>query len=436
MWKKVIIISIVVIFLSAIGGAAYWALFTPQPADLILQKHVGPYLKSGHFRAEDLHGGLLHRIVYKNIFIDDLKNFPAGTTLKIQRLSFTVKALNVNGVRVKITNARLKLPYSDPIVLQGMFEDGILDCNVFSTGVDIKEILNLFPDVKVFKPFSGITDKIDLYVHGLWEEPHVIGSFFVDELKHQFFSLTNVPGALDLKITGLKEKDVNLSGTVSVTAGTIQSQKTPTIVNIDPGQFIFSGKIKDTHFNLRGNAKIEKTVINIYLKGTKSQPDLHLTSEDGLPQGQLLLMVATGKKWSGLTELATNPNVSGPQVSSEVAGDFIDFALFSGEGGKLAERLGIKDINFEFNGQTKGVGVKKEITDKADVGYGIESTQTTPGQSTITHKLEGEYNVTDNLSVDVKRDIKQEPRGTQVDQNATATPQNDSQILLKYKTKF
>ena len=413
--------------LCLVAGMCVYFFFYPQwenhfPARRALER----CFESGGFQIQAEKGHSPRNVVYEDMEFTNLEGFPPGTVLKIQKINFALNSPDIKNLTIDIQNARLKFPYSEPIIVQGTLKDGILNFNAYSNSVELKEILSLFPDRKEFKEISGTVRGIDLLVRGPVAEPTISGKFVVEKLNRKNFTLAESPGRLYLQLRDFPDQ-IKRFGVLTLKNGTLSSKTTT--VQVEPSKILFSEvPAKTIGFDVHGNSRIEKIKINIIVKGTLAEPDLQLTSDPPLPQPQLLLMVATGKSWQG-TEKALEEG----QMSTDLAKDFIDFFIFSGEGGKFAERLGISDFTLKYDAQTKGIGVKKDLTDKAGVGYGIEEFQESPGKSSITQKLEGELHVTDTLSIDVEKKIKQE---REKDNPAPIQQQTDDRIFLKYKTKF
>ncbi|MBU1147745.1 MAG: translocation/assembly module TamB, partial [Candidatus Omnitrophica bacterium] len=173
-------------------------------------------------------------------------------------------------------------------------------------------------------------------------------------------------------------------------------------------------------------SNVEGIKINIALKGAMKEPDIKLSSEPSFPKERLLLMLATNKSWK-MTEGAL---VKG-QMSPDVAKDFLDYFLFAGSGGRLAQYFGLKDVTFQLNGKTKGAGVKKDVTNNLDVRYAIEKEEAKEKNGSTVQKLGSEYKFTDTIAVDAERELKQEKANEEQDK-ATS----DDRVLLKYKKSF
>ena len=198
---------------------------------------------------------------------------------------------------------------------------------------------------------------------------------------------------------------------------------------LSQSKIYFSGDFHDPRVDINGIAFVERNRIIISLKGTPDNPELKLSSEPVLPQEQLLIMIMTGKKWKG-AEVFLGTGIIAP----DLAIDFFDYFLLGGNGGKIARKFGIDDFSVKFDEATKGVEVKKVLSDKVGVGYGIEQTQTKikKDPAIITQKLSGEYKVTDNISIGAEKELKQESKIEEPDEKQ----KTNDKVFIKFKKNF
>jgi hypothetical protein len=173
---------------------------------------------------------------------------------------------------------------------------------------------------------------------------------------------------------------------------------------------------------------VEKTNISIKLTGTKSQPDLQLTSEPPYSKERLMIMLATGKSWQSIDR-----SLDSGVDSAALTRDFLDYWLFAGKSNQFAQKFGISEFTVQYNDSAKGVAAKKEITDKIGVGYGIEQTVTTEQKKNTTQTIGGEVKLNDKLSVGVERELTTSQ--TNEAENPTLQ-EKDEKVMLKYKKSF
>ena len=140
-----------------------------------------------------------------------------------------------------------------------------------------------------------------------------------------------------------------------------------------------------------------------------------------------MVMLATGKRWKG-AEASLNNAV----ISPDLTADFIDYFVFGGMGSKIARQFGISDISLKIDKQTTGIGIKKEVSEKAEISYGIEQSQAKEKEPTVTQKVGGEYKITESVSVEAEKELKQDNETEKTQDKA----QTDDKVLIKFKKEF
>lgn len=427
--RKTIIGLLLALVLMA-GLSAYYVLFTSKGGEMAIRYALSRHASNKDIDFESLAGNLVHGVTFDNIVLNNLEHLPQATSLKIQRVFVGLTSWGMAGLTVDVENARLFLPDSDPVVLAGALKNKNLDFNVYSKGLSLQNILSYFPRMKD-PPFkvAGTINDIDLYIKGEYAAPAVTGKFVVDEAACSGLVLKGSEGWLDLNWKNLN-RDVRLFGRVRVKGGTIESNRV--LVKLDDNKINFSGEPENPSLDLSGSSRIDKTDINIILKGTPQEPDLQLSSDPILPREMLMLMLATGKSWTGLEE-----SLDEKTVSPKLTKDFIDYFLFAGKGNSFARHFGLSELTVDYNKENKGIAAKKQLTDRLEVGYGVNQ-QMDEGQGEVTtQKLQSEIKVSDKVSLDLESDIKQNTTPT----DPLAEPQDessnvDNKIFLKYQKSF
>ncbi|MCR4337220.1 MAG: translocation/assembly module TamB domain-containing protein [Candidatus Omnitrophica bacterium] len=411
-----------------LGGMAFYLFLTTQGSRTVIKKFLSDHEDRAQVEYDGISGNLLEGVRLKDLNLTNVKGLPEGSTVKIQELYVNLTSLNIEGLTVEVQNARIKLPVSDPIVVFGSFKGGQWDVNVFGLNVDLSEVLRFFPST-LWKKVEGQFAHADIYVEGNYLQPVFKGKFHLARLNYKKFSLTEAPGFFELQ---LKEfKPVNLSGRVNVSQGTLQSKDVN--INIEDSQFYFSGNFKDPALFVNGNSTVEKTKISLTLRGTLKQPELKLTSDPPKPQGQLLLMLATGEGWEGL-----ETSLEQGTLDAELTKDFIDYFILGGTGSKMARKLGIHDVNLTYEKDVKGIGAKKSITDKLSIGYDIEERHEQEKLSpTVSQTVGGEYQLTDAISMGVEREFTDDPNSPDIAaQEEAIAPLKEDRVFLKYEKRF
>ena len=298
-----------------------------------------------------------------------------------------------------------------------------MDVNAYCQQLYVREFLDWFSESNTLKAISGRISDLDMYIKGSLSEPVLTGTLGIEELSKNGFSMTNCPASFNITLKDLKG-ELKVFGELNFISGTMSGPKTATI-ELQKSKVSFSGNPKDPSLTLKGTTTVEGTKIYVTLSGSADKPDLQLRSEPTLSQERLLLMLATGKSWKG-TELALDRG----RISSELAKDFVDYFFFGSSGSKIAKRFGIDNIAFKYDSQTKGVEIKKTISDKLEATYGVEQSQEKDLESSSTHKIGGGYKVTDTVSVEAEKELSQDKIDGQ------DKLQTKDKVILKYKKEF
>lgn len=420
-----IFITFVAIAILLAGGGIYYAAFTTKGSNSIIQPFLSKYVETESASIKKTTGNLSEALVYQDVEFRDLKWLPKGNSLKIQRLEIALSSFSLEGLSIKIHNGKLRFSGSDAILFYGDYQNGVLDITVYSKGISVRDVLDLFAETAALKKISGTLSDLDLNIKSSLSEPEIYGSFNVKELTGNGFSMTNCPGEVKVQLKDIKD-DLKLNGQVTVKSGTVSGSKTA-IINLKESKILFKADPKKPTLEARGTATVEKIKINIELKGTFDQPKINLTSIPPMDQDRLLLMLATNKTWQSV-ETAVNKQ----EISADIAKDFLDYFIFSGSGSKIAERYGIRDISVKYNGTTAGVGATKDITDKAVLSYSVEQARQKTKDATTSHKVGGEYKITENISVSAEKELKQNGKTTRAEDKR----QDDDKVTVKFKKEF
>ncbi|MBU1911948.1 MAG: translocation/assembly module TamB [Candidatus Omnitrophica bacterium] len=396
-------------------------------ARLIAKIAISRYIPSKDITIGEIDGTLARTITFENISLNNVEWLPHGSSLDIERLEIHANPLDINRLRIMVKNGKLKLPSSDKIFFSGAYENGLLDTNIYSHAVDVKDIMELLQYRDVAGNLSGVFEDIDIFVTGGLLEPEIKGSCTAKALFRWGFNLNDCPLKLDLNLKDIRE-DLKLYGTVNIAGGSVSGVKTARIT-LGESRISFNGSPKEPYFDMQGESFIEGTKIKAGLKGTLDVPDLRLSSDRPVSKDQLLMMLATNKSWKSADSLTSNKD----NITPGMVADFMDYFLFGGVGSKTADRFGVKDFFIKYDRETKGGGVKKTVFDKAEVSYSIEQSQKKDELSTTTQKVGSEYKVTDGVTVSAERELKQNIETGQEEQDKA---QVNDKIFLKYKKQF
>jgi len=424
--KKLHIAAILVFLALSFGTAlAYYLFFTSGGSAFITRAAISRYAESGYIDLGGMDGNLYDTTTFRDLELKEIKGLPPGSVLRIQNMEARVTSLSLNGLELKIHNARLEMPLSGTAVFAGGLKNGALDFNIYSAFADLKEIAGLFSENKFIVKSSGLFTGLDCLIKGTLSEPEASGMVTIKDLSHNGLSLSDIPLSFDLYLKNL-EDEPELRGEIALDGGMIT--RGATAVKIQKSRISFSKDPKDPLFDISAASNIEGAKISISLKGSASTPVLKLTSEPALPQEMLLVMLATGKSWKG-TEAA----LAKGEASPEIVKDFVDYFVFAGTGNKVAKRFGISELSLKYDDKSKGMGVTKSVSDRAEVSYSVEQPNVKANEDPkpATHTVGSKINVTGNISIEGDKELKQRQ-----DTKVEDAPIAEGKVLLKYKKQF
>ena len=418
------VLLIIVITASLTFFVTFRLFFTTGGLNLVTKFLLSRYAPSEDIEIKKIDGTITRTLSFQEISLGNLKMLPPGSIVEIKKIELDINPFDLEGVYVNINSGKISIPGSEPVFFHGSYSDGLLDLNIYSASIYMTQILDLIGGEKNLKKIKGVAGNIDIFIKGSLREPELKGQLHIERLYRDAFSLVDSPVSLDLKFKDIRT-DLKMFGEIILEGGSVSGPKTA-VVKLQESRILFNGSPDKPEFDLKGLSDVEGTRINIVLKGTMENPDIRLSSEPSFPREKLLLMLATNKSWK-MTEGAL---IKG-QMSPDVARDFLDYFLFAGTGGRLAQYFGLKDLTFQLNGKTKGIGVKKDVTNDLDVSYAVEKEETKEKNGTTVQKLGSEYKLTDTIAVGAEREIKQE-KVKDIQDEAVSS----DKVLLKYKKSF
>lgn len=422
--KLILIIITAAIILNI--AILYVLIGTNFGARLVSKIAISRYIPSKDITIGGIDGTLARTITFENISLNNVEWLPKGSSLDIERLEIYANPLDINRLRIMVKNGNLKLPSSDKIFFSGTHENSLLDFNIYSHAVDIKDVMELLRYKDVVGNLSGVFENIDIFITGGLLEPEIKGSCTVKALSRWGFNLNDCPLKLDLKLKDIKE-DLKLYGTLNIAGGSISGIKTARIT-LGESRISFNGPPKELYFDMQGESLIEGTKIKAGLKGTMDVPDLRLSSDRLVSKDQLLMMLATNKSWKSASSLTGNKD----NITPDMVADFMDYFLFGGVVSKTADRFGINDFFIKYDRETKGGGVKKAISDKAEINYSLEQSQKKDELPITTQKVGSEYKITDGVSVEAERESRYNSKNAEQENK----PEANDKVILKYKKPF
>jgi hypothetical protein len=405
----------------------YYLTHTTQGAKWVFDLLTSRYLGAQSVKYRGIEGTIADGIKLSNIRIQDLNKFTTRNLILIQHLDLMIPGMDMDKIQIKIRNGRIKFPLSDPIGFYGTFKDGLLKFNVYCGIIDVREIVTVIKSDLSLHNLKGTANKASLAITGPYYQPVLIGDFLLEDFRYLGFSLAQLPATFQYTLNHNQDK-WDWQGVLSVPSGIVKSRLTT--INLNPSKLIFKGPFKNPDLEIKGSAKVNQTLINISLEGSKKKPVLNVTSNPPKSKNALLVLLATGQ------EVITPHNVtdpSNPIIGSDNA--FVEYFTFTSEG-LSPDAVGLTDFSFNMQDNAKWLGIKRKVTNQVKVGINLQETRASTGQVTdVTRSVGGEVQVSDHITVGVDKKVTQiqDPA-----QNQSTPQQKDGgmDVMIKYKKSF
>ena len=411
---------LLVLLLWALCYGVYYLLCTPTGSQFLVRKILEHYTLDRQVQFESVEGDLIHGITFNNLVLKDLDELPKDSQFLVQNFSIRIESFHRTGITAEIVNGRLRLPVSEAVVINGRVDHGRLEGTVFSRALDVSEIIGYLPKNPHTRHLEGLVKELDVDIAGELAMPVVSGSLRIENMDNGQFEVENVPVTFELQRRNRLVTD-ELFGQVRFESGNVMSKRT--VIKLRPSHLYFSGKPGNPRLDINGFSRISKVDITIGIKGDLEKPNVILSSEPSLPDEMLLLMVATGKRWNGLSQ-----SIESGAVSPELAKDFVQYLFFGGRGNFIADKFGLSDFSVSDTTDKQGVGAAKQVTDNLEIKYQVERETNGETEPATTKQTVGsEVRVTNRVTLDLKKEF--ESGGTE--ENAGA-----AEIMLKFKTSF
>jgi hypothetical protein len=413
-------LSLVILFICL--AVFYLLFFTTAGNKFIFKAAIAIFAKAERVEFQSFKGSILTKIRVGNLRVEGLRGLPKDSRVDIQTIEIGLDIRKFIPVVIKVFNGRLSVPDLGLILFNGDYTGGLLELNIYAKELSIS---SLFSSVNLNKPLAkvkGTLEDVDFSLRGPLGKLVFEGGAVFKSLVYGEFSLKETPFSCDFNFT---EYDKAV-GSLVLIQGEVSGQSTA-LIYLERSRIVFPQGLKNPELDINGFASVGGVKINLFLKGTLDAPDLRLSSIPPLPQERLLVMLITGKEWSGADAVIKNGG-----ISPDLAMDFIDYFLLGSEGGKLARDLGITDFSITMDKDARGVAVKKSVHEKAELGYGILQEEDEREAQDITHKISGEVKVTDCVSVAAEKEIKQ----VSSVQGSEEAQKPDDRVMIKFKNTF
>ena len=411
---------------SLFSALFFYFLYTPQGAKFLVNRFLEQSVPAGLKGVGQITGTFNQGVSLKNIEIKDPAGFPAGTAIRVQELNIVQPHWDIARMVINVENARLLLPSGEPVVLRGSREKNIFNVHVFTKSLNIDQVLSFLPGIKLPSHPEGRLTDFEADITGGLSSLRISVKFMIEQLSYEDIDLFDSKAAGRLVLKDLDGRP-GLAGEIVLKQGVMNLKQIN--IQLREGKIVYSGDMSKPLFSFLGHSIVDGIKINVKFEGTKEEPVLQLTSSPPMPSERLLLMLATNKSWHDLDKL-----VFQNQLSADLVKDIIDFSVFHGSGGKIAQQFGIKSLNLNLDKDSRGLKIRKGVSKNLDMGYEIQQKKATEKTEQLKQKVSGNIKVTEQVSVDVEREIKGGQQRTLEDNPQEAGP--EEVILLKYKKNF
>ena len=420
---KILVFGVLFIYLCF---CLYNLLYTSKGAKTLVKLYLYEFAGIKNVAVGRITGNIAQGLKAEDIQLSGIKGINPSIVVKIHQASLFIPYFNPAHLVLKISNGKVDLFLGNSLIFAGSYADHMWVINLYTSSIDLRSVVGLFPNAGIFNNLSGIVEQPDIYITGSWLKNKISGKFIVRKAFFNRFILEDCP----VNFKGVVErlnKEFSVKGEVGLREGNFYFKKTQ--ITLQAGKIIYSGNPKEPSFDLKGDSLIGETKINIIYKGSFKKPDLRLTSDPDLPQQVLLIMLATSEPWKGMES-----SYQSGQLNPDLARDFLDYFLLGGSGSKLAKKLGISEVSFKYDAASQGIKATSPITDKIGVIYGVEQTKPSGENQAVTTQYDvgAKLKFTDSLSLTGETQINKQDAQTVPGEQ----PKPEDKVILKYEFKF
>lgn len=417
----------VVLFLCfCVIAAAGYLLFTPRGAGFVIKKLSAVYLSSSKIGIEEIRGRICGKLILGGVKIEGLKWLPRGNSISIDKIEIDSFPL-FNGIKypsVSVHNGRLSLPASEQVLFYGKFNDPYMDFKVYSNLISISEALKYLREKGISLDISGMLGKVDLKITGTFSKPEISGSFFIERAVKGRFTAADCPVSFGMVLN--PGSGPGVTGTIYLKGGRVFGPKTA-VVNLSSGRIIYRGEDMSPYLDLTARAKVKDVEINIAVKGVLGNLDLTVRSTPAFSQEALLLMLATNKKWHS-TEKAADKG----RLSPDLVNDFFDYFVLSGSGKKFFKVLGIEDISFIYEEDTRGIKVTTGTFGGVSASYSLEQPGNNVSEAPPARKIGAEYKIDEHVTLGAEKELEDKSGGAEPGREK----KSGEKVILKFRKDF
>ncbi len=414
-------------FMIVVTCGYYYLTHTTQGAKWFFDFLGKRYLGAQSFKYRAMEGTLADGIRLSNVRIADLDRFMVRNLVLIQHLDVMMPGFNIENMIIKVRNGRIKFPLSDPIGFYGVFQNGEMNFNAYCGIIDVREIVTVVKNQLSLHNLQGTASKASMTIRGPFTQPVLRGEFLLEDFRYLGFSLAQLPASFQYTVS--RGPDSLLwNGELTVPSGLVTSRLTK--IELSPSRLIFNGPFKNPGLDIAGSSKVNQTLINISLKGTKLKPELNVTSNPPKPKNMLMVMLATGQEL-----VVPQGGPSNERIFSGSDREFIDYFTFSSEG-VSPNAVGVTDFAVNMQDNLRWLGIKRRVTNQLKVGINLQETRATTGDTAdVTRSVGGEVQVADSITLGVDKKVTDASTATDSPTDAQSKD-GGMDVMIKYKKSF
>jgi hypothetical protein len=413
--KPMFVIRIVTAGLfAALAGGAYYAFKTPSGALTAARLFFGLAVHPQALRIGTVEGSLWQGVVLRNLELVDPQGLPAGIVLRIQELQVKIGAFTTEGISCAVVNGRLLVPEAETIMFDGSLAGGIVAMSLYTHQVHVAMLRELFPRKSLARDVGGTVRECEFHAQGTAGRLEIQGTLVIEEGSWKNIALRECLVAITAEVRGFPVATA-VSGQAQLQGGTLSGEKTA-VITLKPGTVQFQTKPQQVSLALHGTSTVERTKISIAVLGAADEPELRLSSDPPLPQDRLLLMVATGQSWDG----------EGTSPAGATAGDLVNYFLL-GRTNVVTDTLKVDRFSVQLDRTKVGAKLEKDLSPQTSLKYEVNQKNDTAGGSGVTRTLTGDYQLSDNVSLEAERNVEG---------NSTREESVEHSFWLKFKKKY
>jgi len=213
-------------------------------------------------------------------------------------------------------------------------------------------------------------------------------------------SLARVSGDADLRLRGTMAKPV-LLGRTNIQEGQIFFNGAK--YELERGDISFTNPVKiDPVLDLAASIRVRDYDIEIGFHGTSDKLNVTYRSEPPLPQADIIALLALGRTQEESAQMGASQSAFTQEASSAILGQAINATVSN----RVQKLFGVSRIKIDPQapGTETSTYQGPQVTIEQQVSNKLTLTYVQPVSQTTQQTIQGEYNVTRNVSIVAVRD--------------------------------